>query len=338
MRRFTLTNDSDSAARVLRVMFHSTRSIIEEVSANGRAPQQSSRWQHVFQLAPPVEPGEAIEVTVRFRGEPPLIRAHQWAGPAAPPTVAWELELSDVDVVAQFNARWDAIQKGPPSEQPAALFFAELDRHTGKFLECDVCLDELGIDRTEADFRIGVIVRTQEILRCRLKARVDKQVARDSVPRPWLAYLSTILLGLVEKHFANWCSSGEGVGSVGRAFEAFASGRLRQKHLEGEPDSGNFFFFAEFALAAIEQGIHRQEWELLLNALVRSQELYREAYGTGVSFNETGPPGRKVAQRLVGALRRRYAGKGTNDLERAVKENTAQTFTEVEAPDSGPCW
>src|SRR5206468_1953938 len=83
---------------------------------------------------------------------------------------------------------------------------------------------------------------------------------------------------------------GDALEDITAAFREFASGNLSLKH-DGtnEPDSGYFFLFAEFALAALKvtnpgssefavSASQREVWQALLPALVASQPVFMAAY------------------------------------------------------------
>ena len=93
--------------------------------------------------------------------------------------------------------------------------------------------------------------------------------------------ISKLLSGLFERYFTDTAGDLD-MTPLEEAFEKFANGELRDPN-EGEnpdyePDSGFYFAFAEFALVAIEANIDQDVWSPLLNALVRTQEVFLSAY------------------------------------------------------------
>lgn len=61
-------------------------------------------------------------------------------------------------------------------------------------------------------------------------------------------------------------------------FVSFANGELRGPATINEPNGPFFFYFAEFAFLAIEEGHHVDEWSKILRSYVKSQEVFLAVY------------------------------------------------------------
>jgi hypothetical protein len=102
---------------------------------------------------------------------------------------------------------------------------------------------------------------------------------------------STIQIELFRKYHPG-AQAGFDVSKLMSCFMKFANGELRSPHPDfdkgtnkgrqifgvGEPDSSDFFIFAEFAFLCIESGIDVDAWTLALPALVAPQEVFMHVY------------------------------------------------------------
>lgn len=130
---------------------------------------------------------------------------------------------------------------------------------------------------------------------------------------------------------------------VGPAFELFAAGALSLKRpqfmtappsetlaevapaaTDPEPDSGGYFYWAEFALLAAELGFQAEQWKGVLPVLLRSERIFALCYGEpqgGVV-----PSTRKFEDYLFGAFTMLHP-----DTAKAIPLPAAATLAELEA-------
>ena len=106
----------------------------------------------------------------------------------------------------------------------------------------------------------------------------------------------------------------------------FANGELRLQLPSNlawttQPSSAYYFFFAEFALLAIDLGVDVPVWSKLLNVLVRTQRMVFSVYKASVrkpGFGDYSPcsfdPGRSWPCSEREELRRWFRGLGNHDL------------------------
>ncbi len=98
---------------------------------------------------------------------------------------------------------------------------------------------------------------------------------------PKIQWLSTLQLGIIDQFFQPAVGNFDEVG-FNEAYEMFANGELRFElptwSWTFQPSSGFYFFFAEFALWAIEKNIDTARWEMLAKTLIRTQEIFARVY------------------------------------------------------------
>lgn len=163
----------------------------------------------------------------------------------------------------------------------AAEYFLELDEHTHPTLIQERKLGK-GSD-AELRFRSIIIESVTNALYQLVLFRKNPMVTKPKVPLAHLAYLSGLLIEIIEKHRRpnsdpfDW-------------YTLFGAGELFMSvdRLSGDPEVSNsgpngllIFCFAEFAFLAIDNHIHEKEWLDLLPGLVAAQGLYLEVYGSG---------------------------------------------------------
>src|SRR5262249_45565447 len=111
-------------------------------------------------------------------------------------------------------------------------------------------------------------------------------------------YLSALQRDIIQYHYPEWKTDLSG---LRQAFVNFADGKLRDESQKegvtragkpssasnGEPDSAQLFFFAEFASVAIEHDVDDEFWRTLLPVLAEIQLIYVNRYGSrAVGFDE----------------------------------------------------
>jgi hypothetical protein len=118
--------------------------------------------------------------------------------------------------------------------------------------------------------------------------------ASTETVRPWLQYLSGVQLEIYRRWY-DW-NTRSGLAGMQRAMANFGSGRLLLDHdvdpefarqgvvvvPEGSPDSIAVFAFAEFAIAALEAKVDRDDWYGLLPVILAMLEAYKRAFGKWV--------------------------------------------------------
>jgi len=171
--------------------------------------------------------------------------------------------------------------------------------------------------------------------------------------RHWLAYLSGIQLVAIEEFFPRCFADGIIESGAMGAFEAFASGVLGQRVTyadegagleelrkipltEGAPEGPSLFLFAEFAFAAIREGVDAEQWTTLLPAMVGMQDIYRHAYGDPLRpqpmsyfrHGEGDGRPRTVTTKTLAAIRARHCAATTEGLRALMSEHLRRTFSE----------
>jgi hypothetical protein len=107
--------------------------------------------------------------------------------------------------------------------------------------------------------------------------------------------LSAMQIALYREYMPD-LSSGISFPNLQVAFEEFANGELRSAHpvaLDagvGEPDSGFFFLFAEFAFLCVESNIDANVWAVALRTVVKTQEIFMHAYPHPAVIPAAPPP------------------------------------------------
>lgn len=222
------------------------------------------RWLG-FAWRTPVPPDKALALTVPGRHDRERLRV-EWVAPASG---------DRGDIVDEVERRLDAASgraARSPEQQIAEAYFREFDHAVNP-----------GLPGGPAERFANMIERGRDVLKQRVLARLHGRPADVALPRDEIAQLSQLQLDVVRRHFH--CPMSPMIDS---AYEWFVLGSLRQRkqrfgrvYWNGEPDGAYVFCFAEFAIMAIEQGRDVLPWTCMLNALVRMQELYLLAYGTG---------------------------------------------------------
>jgi hypothetical protein len=145
--------------------------------------------------------------------------------------------------------------------------------------------------KQDVNILIGDARNNPGILWCRLLLRMDAALDGDappSMPTPGQALKNTIqrLSDAQVSLFRESFPDGQGgidFRTFQRCFERFANGELRVPAVPGqlgfgEPNGGNFFLFAEFALLCVELKLAESVWAQALRTFVKTQEIFMHVY------------------------------------------------------------
>src|SRR5215210_3739399 len=303
-------NESGADVLGLRLLFRLTRSQIREIRIEGLPQGTQVAKKSLFQLGAEVlwdsTLPESTEVTaaVEYEGEPLVLTDFVWitestqdnflinvAKPVDPLKEAQlannPLETVLEDPLRLFEARREAIERTvDPEVKKYQLFYWHYDHETHPRL----ILENPDIPEEEKIRRRSIIVQTAPILSRRVieRARIagtggtpDSGELPQVSDHSWVEYLSELQLNIMRQYLPDGYQEID-VTACREAFEMFTNGELRVEVVDGvwnsEPDSAFEFSFAEFAIVAIENGVHVGEWSSLLNALVMSQEIFAQVY------------------------------------------------------------
>lgn len=209
----------------------------------------------------------------------------------------------------EYMAALDTLLAAAP-DTPATKYrkyFAELNRQTNPNLIDALKAQSIPLQGVPADHdtRKGLIDWIISTLGTRVTERARGYAANPcppltGVPNTELHYrvreLSTLQLLLIDSLLPkpgclwNWIPFlGFDHPGFEEAYEMFANGDLRLQ-LDNlawttQPSSGYYFFFAEFALLAIELGIDAGRWRRLSRALIRTQPVFSRVYKPGAGEN-----------------------------------------------------
>lgn len=132
---------------------------------------------------------------------------------------------------------------------------------------------------------------------------------------------------------------------VSPAFELFAAGALSLKHpqfmtvppsetlsssgaaasvvADPEPDSGGYFYWAEFALLAAQMGFQAEQWKGVLPVLLRTERIFALCYGN--SQNGVIPATRRFQDYTFGGFTMLHP-----DVAKAIPLSNATSLDELE--------
>lgn len=250
-------------------------------------------------LDPPLEPDTFHDFSFGFQGEvPPLPKAILAAMPRAWKVLSSNSALTEWkesttrqtyrELDDERKERDDELASYLNSKQPdekrarALAFFWDLEKATAR--------EYLKADRE--DELLVKIEAMQGVLRERLLSRRGRGTLRSPDPAV-LEELSTLQLDLVRKHFSQTAKCGGprwiDVEAFDCAFIAFAAGQLWSEGSNlwySKPDTAFFFFFAEFAFAAIELCKDDAEWKSLLPSLVSGQSVFASVFEPYCNFKD----------------------------------------------------
>jgi len=224
-------------------------------------------------------------------------------------------------------------------------FFAEYDRRSSP----DPTLGVPANPRMSADEKRDRLIDVRAIIPVLLQRRDARAVVALSGRLPsepaltgsLLAAarrLSAVQLALYREFFP------DGAGGIRfavfqRAFEQFANGELRDaasRNGVGEPDSGFYFLFAEFAFLCIASGIDSALWLKALRSFVKTQEIFIPVYRSArIAPPGGGPatrsldsfsfrnfdPASQSSERRKAQLRAKYDRQNLAMLRRAARDN-----------------
>ena len=245
-------------------------------------------------------------------------------------------------------------------------FFAEYDLRTSPDAKVGVPANPKMSSTEKADRVNDVKTMATELLRRRdkradeaLKGKVPASTAVAGSLRDIARRLSSVQLDLFREFFPDK-KGGIRFDVFQQAFEQFANGELRNPSRNpknsagrittavGEPDSGFYFLFAEFAFVCVEAGIDQTDWTHALRSFVKTQEIFMHIYrpaphsappAIGASLPK--PPARRTLddfsfenfdatgqslQARQKALRARYDSMSVNALKSAAAKNLVRAL------------
>jgi len=288
-------NSEGATATQLRLIFPATRTKFVGASAPSELglvhPTGSELW---VRLRHSLAAGESLELQVEYVGETPGRPAVNFPHED---TVEWSTASTADAGEMQWKAKADQTardtrneERRQRSERLSAYLGAHPNDPKGGALAYFWDLEQATARTYLLEDRRPDVNRQVEALEVVLRRRLMQRReygARLAVPdAAALADLSALQLQIVRKHFARSASGHDGHGATPtfdvRAFEEafilFATGQLWDTNDSllwyCKPDSAYFFFFAEFALAAIEYGQDSREWAGILPVLVTAQPAY----------------------------------------------------------------
>ncbi|MBL8861117.1 MAG: hypothetical protein JNK02_03815 [Planctomycetes bacterium] len=162
-------------------------------------------------------------------------------------------------------------------------FFCDLDWATNP------CALRLQPELPDLTLRLRAVTELPAVLRARVLARARAGRAPNWIPPVGLPrtdaaltkHVSAVLEACIRHHFPG-VHTAAGANRAVLAFVHFASGLLRHDlgggHWVCEPNGPYYFFFAEFAWAALEHGAGQELWPQILHGLISSQFLYVHTY------------------------------------------------------------
>jgi hypothetical protein len=254
----------------------------------------------------------------------------------------WELATRDRFLAATRIALLSAIPVGDdPRRLAARRYFCDLDFNTNRLL-----MDLTGMGTRVVQRRDPILTQVGAVLLERVLSRLDAAVRSEgSVPEDLpqasealVKEVSALQLAIVERHFGPPAKLDREL--AWRAFLWFANGELKLpgqlwKDWDGGPAGGFIFFFAEFALLAIDMKVDAERWSELLAPMVAMQRVYARAYrpaGEAATwqFSDYDPGTWSAEQQVpadeIEALVAEYDALAPEDLRVRVGQHARETF------------
>lgn len=285
---------------------------------------------------PPTAAGSSFDLEIDYSGEPLSIDQLAWRTAGDAPTFFWIVpeqegpqQLAKEETPAElFRVRRRLISAEPDALRRRLMgYFYELDYETHPA----VLSIATHVTQHEAERRTEIVEQLQRDLYERVRRRGTGFDPLGPVPADLpccdlghVRYVSDLLLGLFKRHFSTTSGALE-LDLIDLAFERFSCGeivvRKGSRKYHGEPDSANYFLFAELAFVAIELGIDPWAWQLLLPTFVRTQQLYLDRYRPDTlgtlyfhQYLSSNRPAYVVQALLKDRLRREQAGMSSTQL------------------------
>lgn len=319
--------------------------------------------RHEFWLTGPRAIAEPLVLNIEYRGETPgsprvttsglepqsaILAAARGSG------LTWEqtaTESAERQATLERRRRAEIVtshfESNPEFREGRALaFFWALDEKT----DLDYLADDGHSDLRERQVALLALLEARLFQRRQGTCRLGMPQKRD------LEEFSKIQLDLVRHYYPRSRSENTGIDveAFNEAFAFFAGGRLWKEGsplYASKPDSAYFFFFAEFAFAAIEQAVDVDAWQALLPVLVYGQTTFATVFEPHCAIGgqiRRAQPGQLVFRSYSGAVpweermheaivdlfaRLRSAPNDIGVLEATHVLNTVQAFP---AGDSAP--
>jgi hypothetical protein len=238
--------------------------------------------------------GQQISLMTECDDEPLIVWAQQWKLISTPDTAQPEKSAREQvhnlfgDDPSAFSESFNLFWQGDPlgtAPSPVDLVgFARLapkERSARFFRKLDLRTTEGG---NEAGFVAPqkAAMPFAKMLKDRLMGRLKNPPENVDLPAQILSMLSKTQLDTIDLVWPGTPTAK--AAAVADAFVMFSQGLLAidPVHFEGQPNSANFFFFAEFAIAALRgkrlDPASETAWRAYLPALVSSQIVYLDTY------------------------------------------------------------
>lgn len=296
-QQLEIVNNIGTPALACRIAFGISRTAINRVSL--MVPGDLTWQMQVFtangceiKFLNPVPAGKKIILTITVFGESLSVACVSWMRRPGDWSLAPKYEgsfLSSIlvtDAEANFagvplliyKEREAFIRRSGDHDSDLQLFFLDLDRATTLsqgFRE--------GMCPEEENELISIISNLGENLFLQLSKRV-RYGKLISIDRDHVRILSDIQKKVILNYFKVGPRDTDiHINNLWEAFSKFASGQFYRGYygapLNGEPDSSNFFLFAEFAITAMhDPPIDKDFWAKVLPALVGCQRIYTYSY------------------------------------------------------------
>lgn len=315
-----LRNDTPEVAVGVVFYLTYTRSQLLSVhtthsAAVNRALQSGlgTAWQ-VSHPAWQVAPGGVLEVTFRFRGDPPHVRALTWLvedregvnvppdlsspPPPPPPFVYVASGDEQAEALSNFERTWDEEMalRLAKIEAPGAThvahkrFFYDLDARTSPRAPLAPA-QALDIQLLGGYLALQVFARAEV-----QHAGADPQVLSHSTEswRKRAPGVADLVRGILLEHYAGH-GGGLDVAAVREAFLLFARGELGVLGTHGVPNGTNYFCFAELALLMVQLEHEVAVWRPLFAVFAETSEAYARSFHhcgrrrTTCAYGITGP-------------------------------------------------
>ena len=301
LQTLIFTNQTDFTAVALRCAFVQTRTTlrgVKEISISSGVDVDRSRVTAngvEIHWSSPLPTGETVRLTVDLEGEPLCTLHTVWRAEGGPfrasnrsptsfaPLVAAARSLDDLAGLTR-SRRFAAAALGERIFHGEMLvahrYFSDFDYNTSTPL-----IVTLKLPPGEADRRILAIDRLSEIILDRVfqRWRADPGGEPAELAQASLAdiqSLSRLQIDCIRGHYPD--PEGSDLDRIWDAYAMFANGELRvqtdQHGWNGEPDSAQIFFLAEFAFLAMEAGVDAGLWSRLAPLFVAANEIYVRVY------------------------------------------------------------
>ena len=286
-----IENSTKSIIKNAFVQFVPNRGKIFDITADGIKVFRISNYGFNINFKNELKQDSGIDLKVEYEGEVATLDKISFTKRSInSETIEYNLEnqlpvfFNADNIWGNFLLRGELIEKvEDPIKQKAHRFFYKYDYETNSNLypiilssKERIIRDGMIDDNKVHRYLLSNVIKRVKIYRDEGRIpRKDELKTRD-IKFEIINYLSALQKPIFEKYYIE---SGD-VEGLTDAFFSFSNGELRLSGhgTNAEPDSAHEFFFAEWALAAIENGIDPDFWKKLFPIFVMSQEIYMKAY------------------------------------------------------------